>query len=92
MCTSVCFGGGDLQDLYVVSGSAGTGHARGGAVHCVRTAVAGLPVPHGVTFSMGAAVVDAHNQDTRGADYDALIERADRRLYQAKREGRSTWR
>jgi D-xylonolactonase len=45
MCTSVCFGGGDLRDLYIVSGSEGTGSERGGAVHRVRTDVAGLPVP-----------------------------------------------
>jgi diguanylate cyclase (GGDEF)-like protein len=57
-----------------------------------RAEVDGLPKPHGVSFSMGTAVVDQRNHDTRDADYDALLERADRRLYQAKREGRSTWR
>ena len=45
MCTSVCFGGADLRDLYIVSGSDGTGSERGGGVYRVRTAVAGLPVP-----------------------------------------------
>ncbi|NJN51076.1 MAG: SMP-30/gluconolactonase/LRE family protein [Gammaproteobacteria bacterium] len=44
MCTSVCFGGNDLQDLYIVSGSQGSGSERGGAVYRVRTKVAGLPV------------------------------------------------
>ncbi|MCP5179227.1 MAG: SMP-30/gluconolactonase/LRE family protein [Pseudomonadales bacterium] len=44
MCTSVCFGGDDLQDLYIVSGSEGTGSDRGGAVHRIRVPVAGLPV------------------------------------------------
>ena len=45
MCTSVCFGGADLKDLYVVSGSDGTDSDRAGAIHKTRTAVAGLPVP-----------------------------------------------
>jgi gluconolactonase len=44
MCTSVCFGGADLKDLYIVSGSEGSGSERGGAVYRVRTDVAGLPV------------------------------------------------
>ena len=44
MCTSVCFGGDDLRDLYIVSGSDGLdGDSRGG-VFKVRAAVAGLPV------------------------------------------------
>ena len=45
MCTSVCFGGGDLRDLYIVSGSAGGATEREGAVYRHRTDVAGLPVP-----------------------------------------------
>ena len=44
MCTSVCFGGDDLRDLYIVSGSDGSGSERGGAVYRYRCAVAGLPV------------------------------------------------
>jgi gluconolactonase len=44
MCTSVCFGGNDLRDLYVVSGSEGAGSARAGAVYVTRTDVAGVPV------------------------------------------------
>ena len=44
MCTSVCFGGDDLKDLYIVSGSEGTGTDRGGAVYRHRTNVAGVPV------------------------------------------------
>jgi gluconolactonase len=44
MCTSVCFGGDDLKDLYIVSGSEGTGSDRGGAVYRHRCDVAGLPV------------------------------------------------
>jgi gluconolactonase len=42
MCTSVCFGGADLRDLYIVSGSGGTDSDRAGAVFRVRTDVAGL--------------------------------------------------
>ncbi len=44
MCTSVCFGGDDLQDLYIVSGSEGSGREKGGAVHRLRVDVAGVPV------------------------------------------------
>lgn len=51
MCTSVCFGGADMKDLYIVSGSEGSGSERGGAVYRVRTEVAGLPVaPARVAF------------------------------------------
>ena len=45
MCTSLCFGGADLRELYIVSGSDGTGQDRGGAVHRLRVEVAGVPVP-----------------------------------------------
>ena len=44
MCTSVCFGGDDLQDLYIVSGSDGLDGDKRGGVFKVRTDVAGLPV------------------------------------------------
>ena len=44
MCTSVCFGGDDLKDLYVVSGSDGSGSEAGGAVHRVSVPVAGCAV------------------------------------------------
>jgi xylono-1,5-lactonase len=44
MCTSVCFGGDDLRDLYVVSGSTGSGSDTGGAVHRLRVPVAGCSV------------------------------------------------
>lgn len=55
MCTSLCFGGDDLRDLYIVSGSDGSGRSDGGAVHRMRAPVAGcavapartaLPDPH----------------------------------------------
>jgi D-xylonolactonase len=42
MCTSVCFGGDDLLDLYIVSGSGGTNSERAGSVFKVRTEVAGI--------------------------------------------------
>ncbi len=45
MCTSVCFGGSDLADLYIVTGSEGVDGDREGSVYRVRVAVAGLPVP-----------------------------------------------
>ncbi|MGE0484965.1 MAG: SMP-30/gluconolactonase/LRE family protein [Gammaproteobacteria bacterium] len=44
MCTSVCFGGEDLRDLYIVSGSHGMDSERAGGVYRVRVEVAGLPV------------------------------------------------
>ncbi|MCB1644734.1 MAG: SMP-30/gluconolactonase/LRE family protein [Pseudomonadales bacterium] len=44
MCTSVCFGGDDLKDLYIVSGSDGMPTDKAGAVYKTRSAVAGLPV------------------------------------------------
>ncbi len=44
MCTSVCFGGEDLKDLYIVSGSDGASE-NAGAVFRHRVDVAGLAVP-----------------------------------------------
>jgi len=44
MCTSLCFGGADLRDLYIVSGSEGADADRAGAVYGVRAPVAGVPV------------------------------------------------
>jgi gluconolactonase len=44
MCTSVCFGGDERKDLYVVSGSDGSGSDAGGAVHRVKVPVAGCAV------------------------------------------------
>jgi gluconolactonase len=44
MCTSVCFGGDDLKDLYIVSGSNGADSDRAGAVYKTRVDVAGVPV------------------------------------------------
>lgn len=44
MCTSVCFGGEGLTDLYVVSGSDGADSEAAGAVHCFDAPVAGCPV------------------------------------------------
>ena len=44
MCTSVCFGGDDLKDLYVVSGSDGTGRENAGSVYRERVGVAGVAV------------------------------------------------
>ncbi len=44
MCTSVCFGGPDLRDLYIVSGSDDAPNDRYGAVYRYRTEVAGVPV------------------------------------------------
>jgi gluconolactonase len=43
MVTSLCFGGEDLRDLYVVTGSDGV-DGRAGTVYRLRSDVAGLPV------------------------------------------------
>ena len=44
MCTSVCFGGDDRKDLYIVSGSDGEDSDRAGSVYRVRCDVAGCEV------------------------------------------------
>ena len=44
MVTSVCFGGDDLRDLYVVTGSEGTGTERAGTIFAMQVSVAGVPV------------------------------------------------
>lgn len=44
MVTSLCFGGDDLKDLYVVTGSRGGPSKNCGSVFKVRTEVPGLPV------------------------------------------------
>jgi D-xylonolactonase len=45
MCTSVCFDGEDLKDLYIVSGSRGSESDRAGVAYVQRVDVAGLAVP-----------------------------------------------
>jgi D-xylonolactonase len=45
MCTSVCFGGADGRDVYIVSGSDGTGSERAGGVYLARSGVPGLQPP-----------------------------------------------
>ncbi len=45
MCTSVCFGGDDLTDLYIVTGSEGVEGNREGSVYRQPANVAGVPVP-----------------------------------------------
>ena len=45
MCTSVCFGGPGLNDLYIVCGSEGSDGDSAGAVYRTGTSAAGLPVP-----------------------------------------------
>ena len=45
MVTSVCFGGDDLRDLYIVTGSRGGPGENCGSIFKVRTEVAGLALP-----------------------------------------------
>jgi gluconolactonase len=44
MCTSVCFGGQELETLFVVSGSEGSDSDRAGAVYALDAGLAGLPL------------------------------------------------
>jgi gluconolactonase len=44
MVTSLCFGGKDLRDLYVVTGSDGSGREHGGSVFRTASDVAGQPL------------------------------------------------
>ena len=44
MVTSVCFGGADLRDLYIVTGSRGGPHKNCGAVFRTRVETPGLPL------------------------------------------------
>jgi xylono-1,5-lactonase len=45
MVTSLCFGGDDLRDLYVVTGSRGGPSDTCGSIYRMRSDVAGLPLP-----------------------------------------------
>ena len=44
MVTSVCFGGADLKDLYIVTGSRGGHQENCGTVYKMRVNVPGVPV------------------------------------------------
>ncbi len=44
MVTSLCFGGDDMQDLYVVTGSRGASTDRSGTIYRMRADVPGLPL------------------------------------------------
>jgi gluconolactonase len=44
MVTSVCFGGDDLRDLYIVTGTEGADRDDAGSIFTLRVAVPGLPV------------------------------------------------
>ncbi len=45
MVTSLCFGGADLKDLYIVTGSRGGPSENCGSIFRTRADVAGLPLP-----------------------------------------------
>ena len=45
MVTSLCFGGDDLRDLYIVTGSRGGPHENCGSIFHGRVDVAGLALP-----------------------------------------------
>ncbi len=50
MVTSVCFGGDDLRDLYIVTGSRGGPSENCGSILKIRTDVAGLALPPALTW------------------------------------------
>ena len=51
MVTSLCFGGDDMRDLYIVTGSRGGPRENCGTIYRMRTDVAGLPLtPAQVAF------------------------------------------
>jgi gluconolactonase len=45
MVTSLCFGGMDLQDMYIVSGSEGLDTPQGAGIYRVRMDIPGLERP-----------------------------------------------
>ncbi len=45
MVTSLCFGGDDLRDLYIVTGSRGGPHENCGSIFLMKADVAGLSLP-----------------------------------------------
>jgi xylono-1,5-lactonase len=45
MVTSLCFGGDDLKDLYIVTGSRGAPTEASGTIYLMRAEVPGLPLP-----------------------------------------------
>jgi gluconolactonase len=45
MVTSLCFGGDDLRDLYVVTGSEGAPTETSGTIFRTRADVPGQPLP-----------------------------------------------
>jgi gluconolactonase len=57
MVTSLCFGGDDLRDLYIVTGSRGGPTDTCGTIYRMRTDVAGLPLP-AARVRHGAASID----------------------------------
>lgn len=60
MVTSVCFGGDDLMDFYVVTGSRGTDRDDAGTVYRMRADVAGLPLaPAAVAVAVAPAPASA---------------------------------
>jgi gluconolactonase len=57
MVTSLCFGGDDLRDLYIVTGSRGGPTQTCGTIYRIRADVAGLPLP-AARVRRGAASID----------------------------------
>ena len=45
MVTSLCFGGDDLRDLYIVTGSRGGPRENCGTIFVMKADVAGLSLP-----------------------------------------------
>jgi xylono-1,5-lactonase len=59
MTTSLCFGGDDMRDLYVVSGSDGTGRSDAGTIFRLRSDIPGVPMsPAQVAIPSQTAAAD----------------------------------
>ena len=59
MVTTLCFGGDDLCDLYIVTGSRGGPHDNSGTIFRMRVDVAGLPLPPARVAIGGSALRQA---------------------------------
>ena len=56
--TSLCFGGADLRDLYVVSADNAADPARGGSIFRTHSDVAGLPAPFAPVLTRRVGLCD----------------------------------
>jgi len=65
MVTSLCFGGDDLRDLYIVTGSRGGPTETCGTIYRIRADVAGLPLPAARVRRGAASIADQAPSERR---------------------------